>query len=277
MTAKKTFSVSNTQLKNKAKIDSANLKLDDIGYDYKKTLLAAVVVATVLGLGSTLMEGLPAFLLGYGAALIPIVLVGVGSIAPSLIFSFFNLIRFAVDEEARDKYARLQAGRFLVGYSVGLPVAKFSADSTSSLADFYQIRPAEKMAPVEAKKMYAAKTFSQKDIARYSVVCLAGSVAQCIDFGEAKESNPADINTLFDLLTTVQPTLSPEDAQNHIRWSALTAFEILSARQQEYLALVTAFKAKMPLEECIALLESASGCQEATADTRQVTTTTQQS
>ena len=54
--------------------------------------MLALGIATVCGLGSSFIGGQIGFLLGYLSALVPVILVGVGSIAPALIgpnsFSF---------------------------------------------------------------------------------------------------------------------------------------------------------------------------------------------
>ncbi len=47
--------------------------------------MLALGIATVCGLGSSFIGGQIGFLLGYLSALVPVFLVGVGSIAPALI------------------------------------------------------------------------------------------------------------------------------------------------------------------------------------------------
>ena len=82
------FSVNNMQLKEKAKIEPQQLKLDDVGYDYQKTFLVSLAVASTFGIASSLIPedfGPLGFLMGYASALFPILIVGVGSIAPGLI------------------------------------------------------------------------------------------------------------------------------------------------------------------------------------------------
>ena len=58
--------------------------------------------------------------------MIPVTLVGVGSIAPALIGDVLNKIKFATNEKEREKYIKANAGKFLAGYVVGLPVSRFS-------------------------------------------------------------------------------------------------------------------------------------------------------
>merc|ERR1711937_205956 len=49
------FSVNNMQLKEKAKIEPQQLRLDDVGYDYQKTFLISLAIASVLGIASSLI------------------------------------------------------------------------------------------------------------------------------------------------------------------------------------------------------------------------------
>ena len=249
------FSVSNGQLTSKTKIDPIKLRLDDVGYDYQKVFVAALAIGTVFGLGSSTIGGETGFILGYLSALLPIALVGVGSVAPALIFDVISSIKYATDDAARDRYAHMQAGKFLVAYALGLPVARFDAGGPASKGEFFQLRPTGK-SEKDDKSMFNKKSFSQTEIAAASAMCLGGPVAECMIFGDASGNNPADVNTLNEIMGRVEPTMTTEMAQNHIRWSAMTAHEILTNNKDHYLKLVEAFKAGLPLEECIAALES---------------------
>jgi hypothetical protein len=251
---KPSFQVSNVQFTTKTQIEPVKLKLDDVGFEYQKVLGVAIILGSVLGLSASQVGGQLGFFLGYGSALIPIALVGLGSIAPSLIGEIINNVKYAIDEKARDQYVHMNAGKFLVGYVLGLPVSRFVKGSPSNLVDFFQIRPVGR-SENEDKKMFAKKNFKQIDIARCSASCVAGNVAECIIFGQSNGSNPGDINLLFELINTVEPALTPEQAQGHVRWSGLKAYEILKAHQPEYKRLVEAFRAGLPLEECIAAIE----------------------
>ena len=288
LSTKPNFSVSNGQLTTKTKIDPIKLKLDDVGYDYQRVFVAALVIGSVLGLSSSAVGGEAGFLLGYLSALMPIALVGVGSVAPALIFDVLQRVTYATDEAARDRYAHMQAGKFLVGYALGLPVARFDAGGPASTAEFFQLRPTGQ-SEVEDRRMFSNKAFSQvrcvrrgKPVARQqahvslslslypplpplqvdigpaSAMCLGSAVAECMIFGEASGKNPADVNTLNDIMSRVEPALTTEAAQNHVRWSALTAHGILAENKDAYLRLVQAFKAGQPLEECISALEGAA-------------------
>ena len=51
--------------------------------------------------------------------------------------------------------------------------------------------------------------------------------------------------------------LTQEQAQGHVRWAALSAYNILKANKNALNLLIAAFEEEMPLEECIAIIESA--------------------
>ena len=248
------FDVSNYQLKSKTSIEPLNLKLDDVGFAYQNVLVYAVAIGTLCGLGANVVGGELGFLLGYASALFPVLLVGVGSIAPGLIGEVLYRFKLVTNEETRKRHVRMNAGKFLAGYVCGLPVARFSQSNPSNTAEFFQLKPSS-TSEVEDKQMFAKSKFSQIDIARSSIVCLAGSVAECLEFGVASGSNPGDVNLLNELMNSIDPTISAEQRQNHIRWSALTAWEILDQYKNEYERLVVAFEKELPMEECIAIIE----------------------
>jgi hypothetical protein len=248
------FIVSNYQLKAKTNIEPVNLKLDDVGFAYQNVLIVVVAIGTLSGLSANAVGGELGFLLGYASALFPVVLVGIGSIAPGLIGEALYRFKLVTNEESRKRHVRMNAGKFLAGYICGLPVAKFSQGKPSNTAEFFQLRPSG-ISEVEVKQMFSKNTFNQSDIARSSIVCLAGSVAECLEFGVASGTNPGDVNLLNELINSVEPTITPEQVQNHIRWSALTAWEILDQYKEEYQRLVVAFEKGLPMEECIAVIE----------------------
>jgi len=245
------FMVSNYQLKAKTNIEPANLKLDDVGFAYQNVLGVAVAIGTVCGLSASAVGGELGFLLGYSSALFPVIIVGIGSIAPGLIGEALYRFKLVINEESRKRDVRKNAGKFLAGYICGLPVAKFSQGNPSNTVEFFQIKPSDVIDTTKIEK----NKIKQIDIARSSIVCMAGSVAECIEFGVASGTNPGDVNLLNELMNAVEPSFTSEQIQNHIRWSALTVWEILDEYKEEYQRLVVAFEKGLPMEECIAVIE----------------------
>lgn len=250
------FSVNNMQLKEKAKIEPQQLKLDDVGYDYQKTFLVSLAVASTFGIASSLIPedfGPMGFLMGYASALFPILIVGVGSIAPGLIGDVLQKFKLSTDSEAKERFIDATAGKFLVGYIMGLPVSRFASNGPSNSVEFFQLRPSGN--EENDRKMFSENKFKQADIARSSAVCLASSVAECMAYDEASGTAPGDVNTLYELMQACDPKIEGEKLQDHIRWSALEAFKVLDKYPTEFARLKAAFKENLPLEECIACIE----------------------
>lgn len=107
-------------------------------------------------------------------------------------------------------------GKFLVGYILGLPVSRFDAGGPSNTVDFFQLRPVGKTVD-DNKQMFKQTAYKQIDIARCSASCIGGNVAECIMFGESAGSNPGDVNLLNEIIGAVQPAMTPEATQSHIR------------------------------------------------------------
>ena len=99
---------------------------------------------------------------------------------------------------------------------LGLPVSRFDSGGPSNTVEFFQLRPSGKADP-ESKLMFKQTTFKQLDIARCSASCIGGNVAECIMFGQSAGTNPGDVNLLNEIIGAVQPTMTPEATQSHIR------------------------------------------------------------
>lgn len=253
------FSVSNSLLKIRTSIDPVQLKLDDVGYNYQNVLVVAIVLGTVLALSSSTVGGELGFILGYSSALLPIGLVGIGSIAPSLIGDALLRSKMLIDNELKERYIRWNAAKFVVGYILGLPINRYNKGGVSNSVEFFQLRPqSSQKVTSEERIKFARKKFSQLDIARSSTVCLAGAVAECIEFGNACGANSADVNLLYELLQSVDPPLQAEKIQDHIRWAAVHAHEILTSNKGAYEKVVEEFRKGSTLEEVIASLEMVS-------------------
>lgn len=64
-------------------------------------------------------------------------------------------------------------------------------------------------------------------------------------------------NIVITLLSVVVKLFAPNTVSISLfhRWSALTAYDILTEYKTEYLRVVEAFRQGLPLEECIAAIE----------------------
>ena len=230
----------------RTKIEPVDLGLDSVGYDYQKVFLNTLLLASILGVLASAMPpeyGSVGFLIGYGAALFPILVVGIGSIAPELIGDIIKKVRYVTDDEAKERRISQSAAKFLVGYILGLPLSNFKNGLTCAEADFFHRRPNCKN----------HENSNQLAIAEISATCLAGAVGECISFGNAQETNPSDVNLIYELMSVTK--LKDDGLQDHIRWSVLKSFEILTKHSTQYQRLVEAFRETRPLEECVAIIE----------------------
>jgi hypothetical protein len=249
--------VTQPAFKSKTGLEPISLKLDSAGFDYKNVLGLAVIIATAFALASSQIGGQFGFLLGYASALFPVALVGVGSIAPGIIADVLNRITFTFNAEARKKHVCANAGKFLCGYLAGLPLTRFSAGGPSNTCDFFQLRPDIRNDYQEgSQKMFSKQEYKQQDIARASIVSIAGPVAECVLYKEASGTASGDVNTLYELMAAVSPQLTNDKQQDHIRWSACAAYEILTKNSATFEKLCDAFATGQGLEECISIIEA---------------------
>ena len=58
---------------------------------------------------------------------------------------FSNYTQYTTSAIACERYAYMEAGKFLVGYMLGLPISYFDTRGPSSRSDFYQLRPTGKV------------------------------------------------------------------------------------------------------------------------------------
>lgn len=248
------YSISNTEFVSKTKIQPVSLSLDDVGFDYQGVFLKTLAVASVLGISSSFIPadyGPVGFLLGYGSALLPIGVVGIGSIAPELIGDILKKVKYARDPIAKDKSVYNQAAKLLVGYVAGLPISSYRDGNV----EFFQVQP-KSASEKENNNESSSGGISQGDISRISAACLAGAVAECMEHEKAEEGNSQDIALLYECMAAVnKPPLNPSQRQDHIRYAAIEAFKILSEYPKELEKLKIAIENNESLEECISAIE----------------------
>lgn len=243
-----------TLLQVKTGIEPARLRLDAVGFPYQTVFYAALASGTALGLSSMQVGGELGFILGYLSAAFPLTLVALGSVAPEKLGDIVNAARVVLDEKEKRVAATAQAGKLVAGYLLGLPLKSVSKAASGSSVAFYN-SPSGDLGDQGARLMFSRPPLSQAAIARPSVVHLAGAVAQCLCHGQASGSNAQDVRSLLDLVASVEPGLTPEEVQDHIRWSTLTAYELLANNRDALDRCLHSVQQGHSIEQCISAIE----------------------
>jgi len=183
----------------------------------------------------------------YFAALIPILFLAVGSTTPAIIAGAIVSLRGNSDDksEQEDRVCRHEAGHFLTGYLCGLPIKSYEInDEGIPCVEFYPSTDGDAM----------GRELSSEEIAALSVVAMSGSVAEALNFGEAK-GGENDLLQLDSLMRRSKDFVGAQKQQDLTRWGALASYNLLIGNKDKYERLVEAFRAKKSVAECIATVE----------------------
>lgn len=222
---------------------------DDVSLDdFKDATIAVVAVSSVVGVGSLvfLPENIGAGVC-YFAALVPILWVGIGSSAPGILAGLIMTTKGTEDDkiERENRICKHEAGHFLCGYLCGLPIRSYQTNDLGfPCVEFHPSKEGE------AK----GREFTEEEISALSVVALSGSVAEVLEFGEAKGGDN-DLIELNGLFRRSKEFIGAQKQQDLTRWGALAAYNIINANKEKYDRLVIAFREKRTVVECIAAIE----------------------
>jgi len=225
---------------------------DDVSLDDFKYALLAVTVGSLLSAVASLVflpENVGATFC-YVFASIPILFLGVGSSAPGIIAAAIQVLKGSNgdDNDRNDRICRHEAGHFLCGYLCGLPVKNYQIlDTGFPCVEFHP--------STETDISKGKKGFTDEEIAALSVVALSGSVAETLQFEQAKGGDN-DLLELDNLFRRSANFIGAAKQQDMTRWGALIAYQLIKANMNTYEELVQAFKNKNSIAECIAIIES---------------------
>mmetsp|Transcript_19188 Transcript_19188/g.28740 ORF Transcript_19188/g.28740 Transcript_19188/m.28740 type:complete len:397 (-) Transcript_19188:455-1645(-) len=186
----------------------------------------------------------------YLVALIPILFLAIGSSAPAFIAGAIASIKGTDDEMSvkQDRVCRHEAGHFLCGYLCGLPVRSYQVNDLGYPC--VEFHPSSEGAAM-------GRELSSEEIAVLSVVAMSGSVAEALEFGEAK-GGENDLIELSSIFRRSKEFIGAEKQQDLTRWGALAAYNMIISNKDKYESLVTAFREKKSVAECIAAIEGQS-------------------
>jgi len=225
---------------------------DDVSLDdFKYATLWVTGGSTVAGIASlALLPENTGATLCYFFALIPILFLGIGSSAPGIIAGAIKGFKENKDDKAaqEDRICRHEAGHFLCGYLCGLPIKSYQAnDAGIPCVEFYPTSDGN----------FAGRELEEQEICAMSVVAMSGSVAEVLQFGEAKGGS-SDLIELNGLFSRTKDFMGAQKQQDMTRWGALTAYNIISSNEDKFDRLVAAFKSKKSVTECIAAIEASN-------------------
>ena len=101
------------------------------------------------------------------------------------------------------------------------------------------------------------RELSSEEIAALSVVAMSGSVAEALEFGEAK-GGQNDLIELSNIFRRSKDFIGSDKQQDLTRWGALAAYNMIISNKDKYESLVNAFREKKTVAECIAAIEGQS-------------------
>jgi len=248
----RSFPVSLQMLESRSGLTSEKLGIgaEEVSLDdFKYATLWVTGGCSVIGVASLafLPENIGATVC-YLVALIPVLFLGIGSTAPAAIAGAIASIKGG-DNSGISRVTRVcrhEAAHFLVGYLCGLPVADYSTtEEDIPRVEFHDTTEG----PVTSQR-----ELSDDEVNSLAVVALAGSVAEAMEFGSAKGTN-SDLMSLATIFKRSKTFLGAAKQQDLTRWSALTAYRLLTANKSQLDKLVQAFEAKRSISECIRMIE----------------------
>jgi hypothetical protein len=276
-----TFAVSQAQLKSQTGIDGQALNAEQNLDDLKVLLGISVAGSFVLGVAANLGLGALGYpnagaTVSYLIALIPILILSIGSTSPGLIIAALSIFKTRSDSDFSSRRVQHEAAHMLAGYLCGLPIKSYAIKGPTSEVEFYDT--------VSGDFDDLGRRLTSAEIKPLSVVALAGAVGEVKKFGKATGS-AQDLDSLGRLMNRVDPYVSNPVTHAHAgvsstslvlmlfdflvqmngaaqeaqtRWAAMMAYRLLGRYEKEYKALADAFEAKKSVPECIAALEMAA-------------------
>lgn len=226
--------------------------------DFQDATIKVVVGSSVVAVASLafLPENVGATIC-YFVALIPILFIGIGSVAPAIIANAITALRSiaggTVEEEddRMDRIVRHESAHLLCGYLCGLPVKEYTLmeDTGIPSVEFHSSRTGND------DDVTRGREYTPDEIATLSVVAMSGSVGEILKYNAAK-GGENDLIGLQGVFRQSEEFIGANKQQELTRWGALTAYELLNKNADTYEELVKAVRAKKSVSECIAIIES---------------------
>ena len=208
------------------------------------TVVASSVLATLAGV---LLPGDWGAFSSYLIGGVSIAVLAVGSTAPGLLQ--FAIDRFSlVFPDYKDRTLRHEAGHFLVGYLLGVPIGGYSLNLAKEHIDFVEGKLGRSM---------FVEDLGEQELNVLAVISMAGVAAEGMAFEEVLGQN-GDLMDLGRLMRRSARTLSAAEQQSLTRWAVFRACQMLRDNRGAYERLMDAMREKGSVAQCIQAIEAAA-------------------
>mmetsp|Transcript_4589 Transcript_4589/g.7103 ORF Transcript_4589/g.7103 Transcript_4589/m.7103 type:complete len:372 (+) Transcript_4589:127-1242(+) len=214
----------------------------------RNAVAAFIGVISVLAVLGTFLPGDWGFFVPYLTGGSVLVLLGIGSTSPGLLYIPIELFA-RLDPEYRKRIARHEAAHFLAGYLQGVAVKGYATDTRLTAVQFWE----EDL--IMKRKL---GKLSREDVDKYSIVILSGVAAEGLVYEEA-QGGIADFAAAAELFRSVQMTGA--DQNNQLRWGVLMAASLIKTHKEPFDSLITALTEGKRVADCVRAIESAASAQ----------------
>lgn len=207
-------------------------------------LISVVGITSVLAVVLGQLPGDWGFWGAYGTGGISIVVLAIGSVNP-------GILQFAIDAfsqifpDYKSRVLRHEAGHFLTGYLLGVPVASYSLMIGKEHTDF---------AEAKLQKRLIEKSLQSQEVDALSIVAMAGAAAEAMNYEEVM-GQTADMFDLQRIMMRASDKMNNAAQQNQARWAVYQAATLLRRYKGEYEALQEAMGRGANVAECIEIIE----------------------
>ena len=252
-------SVSKNELKREVKTEmelDELMGLSPVDPDLKGLTYGAFAASAVLGVAGTAIGGETGgavYWLTYFGASIPLVLVGVGSVAPGIIGDVVNTLKWKFDStNTKERRVRHEAAHMMCGYMCGLPIYGYQVEP-EPLCEFYE-REDGNMADVE--KWKRARGFNKEEIARLAFVSCSGLMGELTkyDTADGGQQDPVNLNDFY-FRAEGDFFRGSSVKEGWTRWGAYKSMQVLKENKDTFEKLYQAMDQGKSVEECIAVIE----------------------
>merc|ERR1719383_1223376 len=211
-------------------------------------LVTVFVVFSGLGVvaGNTL-PGDFSFFVPYLLGGVPLLVLAIGSVSPGLLQAAIDSFR-TVFPDYRERVLRHEAGHYLVGYLLGVPVAGYTLALGKEHTDFAEARLSRRL--IEGK-------LSDDELNALAVVAMAGLAAEGLEYEEVL-GQTADLMLLQRLMMRAETKLTDQQQQNLTRWATFEATRMLKEQGPAYERLMAAMRRGGSVRECLEAIEGRS-------------------